>query len=132
APPWLPDWRDDDAYAPLLGVEPAAIAWEWLRRDPRYRVAASASPRAPGTAPAVVTAHPAAACWGLHVFAEPSLAADAARPIWRSEWFPRVLVAEAVQRGVARDRFDLSRFAAFSTVVRDEAGDRKSTRLNSS
>lgn len=70
----------------------------------------------------MVTAQSAAACWGLHVFAEPSLAADAARPVWRSEWLPRVLLAEAVQRGVARDRFDLSRFAAFSTVVRDEAG----------
>ena len=122
ASPWLPDWRDEEAYAPLLGVGPAAMAWEWLRRDPRYQMAASASLRGPGTVPAVVAAQPAAACWGLHAFAEPSLAAATARPVWRSEWLPRVLVAEAVHRGTVRDRFDLARFAALSTVVRDEAG----------
>ena len=45
APPWLPDWRNGDAYAALVRAEAAAIAWEWLRRDPRYRAAASVPAR---------------------------------------------------------------------------------------
>ena len=103
APPWLPDWRNGDAYAALVRAEAAAIAWEWLRRDPRYRAAASVPGEASAAAPAVVGAQPAAARWGLHAFAEPSLAADAAHPVWRGEWFPRVLVAEATRGGDAGD-----------------------------
>ncbi|WP_296614651.1 DUF6499 domain-containing protein [Sphingomonas sp.] len=56
-PRWSPpDWRDADAYAPvLLGGRPA-LAWELLRRDPAYRafVARDDSARA------------AASRWGLH------------------------------------------------------------------
>ena len=122
APPWLPDWRNGDAYAALVRAEAAAIAWEWLRRDPRYRAAASVPGEASAAAPAVVGAQPAAARWGLHAFAEPSLAADAAHPVWRGEWFPRVLVAEATRGGDAGDRFDLARFARAATVVREAAG----------
>jgi hypothetical protein len=33
----LPDWRDADAYAPVLAGGRPAIAWELLRRDPGYR-----------------------------------------------------------------------------------------------
>jgi hypothetical protein len=122
APPWLPDWQAGDAYAALVRAEPAAIAWEWLRRDPRYRAAVAAPHRQPGTVPAVVAAQPAAARWGLHAFAEPGLAAEAARPVWRAEWLPRVLIAEAAHVAAARDRFDLTRFAGIAVVVCDDAG----------
>lgn len=37
-PPWAPpDWRDSDAYAPVLEGGRPALAWELLRRDPDYR-----------------------------------------------------------------------------------------------
>lgn len=31
-----PDWRDDAPYRALSGIDAAGLAWEWLRRDPRY------------------------------------------------------------------------------------------------
>ena len=47
-PPSIPDWRDASAYAPLAGADPAAIAWEWLRRNARYQ-SCHAAWRAGGT-----------------------------------------------------------------------------------
>ena len=38
-PPWLPDWRDEEAYAIPLeksGVALHVIAFDYLRRNPRY------------------------------------------------------------------------------------------------
>lgn len=32
-----PDWRDADAYAPVIRLGRPALAWELLRRDPEYR-----------------------------------------------------------------------------------------------
>lgn len=122
APPWLPDWRNGDAHAALIRAEPAAIAWEWLRRDPRYRTAAAAAPCATATWPTVLPAQPAAAAWGLHAFADPDLPAGAARPVWRSGWLARVLVVRAEHGGRAGELFDLARFAALATVVEGEAG----------
>ena len=36
----FPDWRNADAYSALLEADRSLIAWEWLRRDDRYRAAA--------------------------------------------------------------------------------------------
>ena len=30
------DWRDEDRYAALSGIDRAGLMWEWLRRDPGY------------------------------------------------------------------------------------------------
>lgn len=117
----VPDWRDGQAYAGLLGAEPAGHAWEWLRRDPDYRVAA-ATPRRPGTGPAVLPAEPLAPRWDLHAFEDPALPALAARPVWCRAGYGRVLEADARAGGPPQDRFDLARFAAVTTVVRDRAG----------
>lgn len=51
----LPDWRDPDAYAPVLAGGRPALAWELLRRDPEYQ-AFAAHPSASN----------AAQRWGLH------------------------------------------------------------------
>jgi len=56
-PAWTPpDWRDADAYAPVLRLGRPALAWELLRRDPDYRafVASGGSDSE------------SVACWGLH------------------------------------------------------------------
>jgi hypothetical protein len=121
--PFVPDWRDPRGYAGLLSAEPAAIAWEWLRRDPGYRAAATTSARrAANTAPAVLPTDASAARWGLHAFADPALPASAARPVWHRAAHARVLVAEARPGGTPEDRFDLRRFATAATVVREPAG----------
>jgi hypothetical protein len=107
----------------LVDAESGALAWEWLRRDSRYREAARAAQGArDGPAQDVVPGDPAAAQWGLLAFEDPALSAVAARPVWRRESFPRTLIAAAEPRGAAQDLFDLARFAALATVVRDVRG----------
>lgn len=137
-PPFQPDWRDAAGYAPLLEAGPSALAWEWLRRDPLYRDAARAVAAARtratagagarrGTGDALVVLHgdEGAARWGLHAFEDPDLPAATAWPVWRREVFPHTLVAatEADADQSSADRFDLARFAAIATVVRDEGAE---------
>lgn len=123
-----PDWRDARGYAPLLHASPENLAWEWLRRDPGYAAAAVAAAAASGprhrggAGSGVIEADPAAARWGLHAFENPAFAAGAARPVWRREWFGRVLVAEARAEGPAGERLDLARFAGLVRVVRGAGG----------
>jgi len=113
-----PDWRDASGYAWLDNADPAAFAWEWLRRDPLYRAAAGGVPeRRRETSPRILPADPEAARWGLHAFEDPALPARAARPVWRRDWLRRVLVADARVGGPGDDRLDLARFADLATVV---------------
>lgn len=102
-----PDWKDEDAYAPLLDVDRSGFAWEWLRRDRCYRKAAGGEE---------------AAQWGLHAFEAPDRDAIAARPVWRREVFPFVLEADATADGAEDDRFNLERLARFATLLTGEAG----------
>jgi hypothetical protein len=89
--PVVADWRDASAYLPLLQVERAGHAWEWLRRDSRYRMAAAGA----GTGFALEQEQAAAGRWRLHAFEDPGLAAPAARPVWRAEDHRLVLTADA-------------------------------------
>jgi len=77
------DWRDPDAYRPLLGCDAALHAWEWLRRDPDYRDA-----HARGD-------HDLAAQFGLHTLEDPALCAADARPLWTESADPFVITARA-------------------------------------
>ena len=61
------DWRMEGNYRPLIGLDRAGLAWEWLRRDPAY-VEASAV-RNCGVSRSVITdaAEPSwSARWGIH------------------------------------------------------------------
>ena len=121
----VPDWRDAQAYAPLLRAERAGFAWEWLRRDPAFGAAAAASSRPVARAGERLharPAQPAAALWGLHAFEDPGLAAPLARPVWRADAHPLVLKARASLGGSDADLIDLSRIASSIRVVRGEAG----------
>lgn len=113
------DWRDGTRYAALLGIERAAFAWEWLRRDEGYRREARAvlEDRAAPAAQALQRRDPRAWKWGLHAFEHPDLAAPRARPVWRRDFSPFVLAAEARPPGAAGDRFDLAEFSALATLV---------------
>ena len=111
----VPDWRDAAAYQPLLQADRSLFAWEWLRRNRGYQVAAERAletcggrnPAEPGDAPER---------WDLHAFEPPWLAAPEARPVWRAEALPYVLDVEA---GLSdgEDVFDLEGIGAISTVV---------------
>lgn len=111
----VPDWRHASAYQPLLQADRSLIAWEWLRRDRGYRVAAERAletwgdrnPAQPGEEPAR---------WGLHAFEPSWLAAPEARPVWRAEVHPYVLGVEAGPPH-GDDVFDLERFGTISSLV---------------
>ena len=112
------DWRNAAAYRPLLEADRSVFAWEWLKRDPDYRAAASRA----------LSAHRARGAgshcegsegWGLHDFVAADLAAPRARPLWRTEVHPYVIVAEAgPPAGI--DDFDIGRLAVMSNLVTGE------------
>lgn len=126
-----PDWRDADAYAPLLNVGRPGFAWEWLRRTEGYRDAAArvlgtkASPqRAYGSrrATRVAEGDEGAEDWGLHLFEAPDRDAIAARPVWCRGVFSHVLEAVALDEGAAEERFDPMRLGRLVTLVRGAHG----------
>jgi len=72
------DWRRDEAYEHLDTLDPSALAWEFLRRNPRYRAAYRAGdPVAP---------------FGLRFPIDPDLSAAEAEPIWLTEVAPAIAV----------------------------------------
>ncbi|MDV3257084.1 MAG: DUF2285 domain-containing protein [Sphingomonas sp.] len=112
-----PDWRDAAAYAPLLHADRSLLAWEWLRRNPAYRAAATVALSSGGrTGPG---ADPAS--WGLHAFEPPDAAVPAARPVWSSALHRFVLDVEA-RPSDDGDAFDFRRLGPLSTILRAAAG----------
>lgn len=111
------DWRDAAAYAPLLKADRAFHAWEWLRRCPCYREAASRHLSLGGRPAAGECPLPDPAYWGLHGYEAASLPVPQARPVWRADVYPYVLRAHARGCGASGDRFDLARFKPFATIA---------------
>ena len=107
------DWKDAEAYAPLLEADRSIFAWEWLRRDPGYRHAARAALQ--GGRPA--GNRPAPERWGLHAFERPHLGAPDARPVWRADIHPYVLKVHADRPLQACDSFELGKLAASPTFM---------------
>lgn len=103
----IADWRDADAYAPLLAADRSLIAWEWLRRDPAYRLAAVRGTEA-------VSRVAGAERWALHRFEDPALTVPDARPIWRATHYPFVLCAVARAGRAVAEMFDLPSFGCLA------------------
>lgn len=123
-PPWVrsefrqpTDWRNAEAYAPLLKAERALFAWEWLRRSDAYRAAA----RSAGSKSNPSREQSGAALWGLHRFEDPSLAAPEARPVWRAERHALVLTAWA-EHHASSDEFELHPLKTLATLVLSPSG----------
>jgi hypothetical protein len=115
----VPDWRDAAAYAPLLDADHSILAWEWLRRDRSYADAALDSIEA-GRARDGRTPGPGR--WGLHAFEHPHVGAPQARPIWRAERHPAVLLTLAVGPAPPEDALDLDRLAPLTRLLRTPDG----------
>ena len=114
------DWRDASAYSALLEADRSLVAWEWLRRDPGYRDAAERRLAAgPGASPT----GPDPKQWGLCAFEPPGLAIPAARPLWRADVSPYVLVADGAGGATGSDAFDLAAVEGRARVV--GTGDRR-------
>lgn len=54
------NWRDAESYRYLIELNPAGLAWEFLRRNPEYQQEAAAFGRTDDRATTALTAH-----WGL-------------------------------------------------------------------
>lgn len=106
------DWRDGDAYSALLDADRSLFAWEWLRRHPSYRRAANT--RKVGDPE---TGTPDAATFGLVCFEPPDARVPFARPIWRSDADPQVLVASSWPEGTAEQEFELDRCLHLAHLV---------------
>ena len=114
------DWRDAIAYALLLDADRSIHAWEWLRRDRAYRVAALAAMAALAAEPCRVPARPQD--WGLEAFEDPDLQAPRARPLWSRDIHPLVLRAVATGVETPADAFDLEGLAKLATLLQRESG----------
>lgn len=111
------DWRDGADYAPLLGADRSLIAWEWLRRDPKYRIAAERALPACGGAR---REDAAAAAFGLVGFEAPHLGVPHARPLWRSEVHPFVLPVDVRHGGVsAVEKVDVAQIHDLARIIAD-------------
>jgi len=65
------EWRASAAYLYVLTLDSISLAWEYLRRNPKYVIDwQSVGQRAD------------AACWGLRALENPALDARTAQPIW--------------------------------------------------
>jgi hypothetical protein len=118
----IPDWTDAAAYAPLLRVERAGFAWEWLRRCPGY---GSAARRVLDRGDVDVRIEdPRALAWNLHAFEDPDLAAPEARPVWTAAAHTWVLPAIGRRSAPNADSLDLALFDSLATLVTSRQGER--------
>ena len=89
-----PSWRSAAAYAYLDNLSPAELAWEFLRRNPRYRRDYRAT--AGDVDPPAAVSERVRARWGLCFPIDPDLRADEAPVVWLPELDPgAVLLASA-------------------------------------
>jgi hypothetical protein len=111
----MPDWRIADQYRALLAMDRRAFAWEWLRRNARYRQAWRAS----------VDTHHHDRCslapkFGLVELEDPTLPSARARPVWRADIDTGVVVADILPVEPAPDEgIDLLAIASFVTLAVD-------------
>jgi hypothetical protein len=75
-PHQLAHWYPTAAYLYILGLDMLALAWEYLRRHPDYRLDWLRHHRRPQTA------DQAAQRWGLRLWEDPALDARDAHPAW--------------------------------------------------
>lgn len=121
-PSGIPDWTDAAGYAPLLELEGAGFAWEWLRRQPEYETAARRALDRGEMGQDLEDR--SAVAWNLHAFEDPRLAAQDARPVWTAAAHPWVVRATAERSSAGEDALDLERLGPLATHVRSRSEER--------
>ena len=116
------DWRDADAYAPLLPADRSVFAWEWLRRDGRYRAAAARALGNQARHHSAADREAGPGHWGLHAFECPWRPAPAARPVWRADVHPYVLDVRARGGAAPGEGFRLDRLGGHASILRGTGG----------
>jgi hypothetical protein len=110
--PFLPDWRDESAYLSLVGADPSAFAWEWLRRTPAYQANWRSERASPEDRRLI------ARRFGLEDLENPSNAIPWARPVWSRAVLGSVLTAHVADiRAPRSERVDLRLLAPLVTIV---------------
>lgn len=123
ADPYSIDWKDADAYAPLLRADRSVFAWEWLRRDERYRAAAIRTLGEEQKYPSLaIDHHLAARRWGLHAFEWPCRSGLTARPVWSADLHPYVLAVHANGAVASANAFRLDRVRDCASLVTGSVG----------
>jgi hypothetical protein len=106
-------WRRGESYDYLRAVERAMFAWEWLRRTEGYNRAWARAHRAGPDQRAALARR-----FGLAELVAPTLDASEARPIWRRECDPRVIVAvPGCGHASAGDRLDIRALAGQAAIA---------------
>jgi hypothetical protein len=106
-----PSWREASAYHSLIGADPSAFAWEWLRRTPAYRAVWETCRR---DRKAIHEARR----FGLEGLEDPAIAVPMARPVWSRAVMPNVLTAHVENIAAPRsERIDLRLLAPLVTIL---------------
>ncbi|HYW55784.1 MAG TPA: DUF2285 domain-containing protein [Polaromonas sp.] len=101
-------WGVSAAYLYLLDLDDSALAWEYLRRHPGYRLDWKRRKR-------VVSF----ARWGLRYCEDPDLDGRLAHPLWRSSPDGLLQVRAAHARSAVTRRFDLWRISGRKRLALD-------------
>jgi hypothetical protein len=111
----VPDWTAAEEYRWLLTTERCGFAWEWLRRDARYQIAArGAHMRSVAGIDENSPKH-----WNLHRFEDPALSYPEARPLWTGPTYPWVAKAQACSGGHPAQALDLPSLAPSIKSIRN-------------
>ncbi|BBD01466.1 DUF2285 domain-containing protein [Sphingobium sp. YG1] len=125
--PVLPQrlWPAASDYDYLASVGAPGLAWEWLRRDPAYRLMSEGKrSRTSDGLTIIEAASPAAAAkWGCLHMEDPHLQASDAMILWSAQVDPSVVRVNAVLPQPSDVvSFDLRRWASLACLVKQVGG----------
>ena len=103
-------WRASAAYLYVLRLDRSCLAWEYLRRNPRY-AADWQTPPANGV--------PVSLQWGLGGFENPHLDARVAEPMWRPRPQGEFRIVPLEEASPGNSRFDLWTVPGKKTLSHD-------------
>jgi hypothetical protein len=95
----LPAWQSREAFEYVESLAGPLLAWEYLRRNPRYRAAWALRDAA--------VSETAGHDWGLLLLVDPGLDARAVNPIWRPDPPTTLRVIRAAAAGDGFKLYDL-------------------------
>ena len=111
-PHHLAHWYPTAAYLYILGLDALALAWEYLRRHPDYRLDWLRRARRPD----------AAHRWGLRLLDDPALDARDAQPAWLPGHDAVVQLYPDADPPIDAERFTLWRIPGHKQLLHDGKG----------